>query len=47
MIFLCKAVDGMVETAPMQVPASKNALTAAELPKLGGGKVLEITQESP
>lgn len=25
----------------------KNSLTAAELPKLGGGKVLEITQESP
>lgn len=26
---------------------NKSSLTAAELPKLGGGKVLEITQESP
>ena len=47
MIFLCKAVDGMVETAPMQVPTNKSSLTAAELPKLNGGKVIEITQESP
>lgn len=27
--------------------ANKSSLTAAELPKLNGGKVLEITQESP
>ena len=27
--------------------ANKGSLTAAELPKLNGGKVLEITQESP
>ena len=47
MIFLCKAVDGMVETAPVMVTHPKQSLTAAELPKLNGGKVLEITQESP
>ena len=35
MIFLCKAVDGMVETAPVQVTINKSSLTAAELPKLG------------
>ena len=26
---------------------NKSSLTAAELPKLNGGKVLEITQEGP
>ena len=36
MIFLCKAVDGMVETAPVQVQVRTSALSAAELPKLGG-----------
>ena len=46
MIFLCKAVDGMVETAPMQVPTNKSSLTAAELPKLNGGKVLELPNNS-
>ena len=35
MIFLCKAVDGMVETAPVQVVPKQGALSAAELPKLG------------
>ena len=35
MIFLCKAVDGMVETAPVQVHATQGALSAAELPRLG------------
>ena len=44
MIFLCKAVDGMVETAPVQVQVRTNALSAAELPKLGAknGIVAEI-----
>lgn len=46
MIFLCKAVDGMVETAPMQVPTNKSSLTAAELPKLNGGKVIELPNNS-
>lgn len=36
MIFLCKAVDGMAETAPVQVAVKQGALSAAELPKLGG-----------
>lgn len=35
MIFLCKAVDGMVETAPVAVAHPKQSLTAAELPQLG------------
>lgn len=44
MIFLCKAVDGMVETAPVQVQVRTSALSAAELPKLGAknGIVAEI-----
>lgn len=42
MIFLCKAVDGMVETAPVQVQVRTSALSAAELPKLGGKIVREI-----
>ena len=46
MIFLCKAVDGMVETAPVQVTINKSSLTAAELPKLNGGKVLELPNNS-
>lgn len=46
MIFLCKAVDGMVETAPVQVAINKSSLTAAELPKLNGGKVLELPNNS-
>lgn len=33
-IFLCKAVDGMAETAPVQTAPRETALTAAELPKL-------------
>ena len=36
MIFLCKAVDGMAETAPVQVAVKQGALSASELPKLGG-----------
>ena len=36
MIFLCKAVDGMAETAPVQVATKQGALSASELPKLGG-----------
>lgn len=42
MIFLCKAVDGMVETAPVHVVPKQGALSAAELPKLGGQIVHEI-----
>lgn len=34
-IFLCKAVDGMVETAPMQIVNPKQALTDENLPRLG------------
>lgn len=33
-IFLCKAVDGMAETAPVQTTPRETALTASELPKL-------------
>lgn len=44
-IFLCKAVDGMVETAPIQVGPGKQALSASELPKLGS-KPLEIVDNS-
>lgn len=36
MIFLCKAVDGMAETAPVHVAQKQGALSASELPKLGG-----------
>ena len=42
MIFLCKAVDGMVETAPVHVVPKQGALSASELPKLGGTAKLEI-----
>lgn len=42
MIFLCKAVDGMAETAPVQVAVKQGALSASELPKLGGRIVAEI-----
>ena len=42
MIFLCKAVDGMAETAPVQVAVKQGALSATELPKLGGRIVAEI-----
>ena len=42
MIFLCKAVDGMVETAPIHVVPKQGALSAAELPKLGSRIVREI-----
>ena len=35
MIFLCKAVDGMAETAPVQIATKQGALSASELPKLG------------
>lgn len=31
----------------VQHESNKSVLTAAELPKLNGGKVIEITQESP
>ena len=36
-------------SSPFTADANRNksSLTAAELPKLNGGKVLEITQESP
>lgn len=33
-IFLCKAVDGMTETAPVQVDTKRRALSADNLPKL-------------
>ena len=33
-IFLCKAVDGMAETAPIQTAPRETALSATELPKL-------------
>lgn len=49
MIFLCKAVDGMAETAPVQVATKQGALSASELPKLGGSAArLQIvdTQET-
>ena len=49
MIFLCKAVDGMAETAPVQVAVKQGALSASELPKLGGSAAkLQIvdTQET-
>lgn len=42
MIFLCKAVDGMAETAPVQIATKQGALSASELPKLGGRIVAEI-----
>lgn len=43
-IFLCKAVDGMVETAPVVVPQGRQVLTAAELPQLGSenGQIAQI-----
>lgn len=46
MIFLCKAVDGMVETAPIGVmnEQQKRALPDAELPQLGHRKPLELCQ---
>lgn len=44
MIFLCKAVDGMVETAPVQVQVKASALTAADLPKLGAKPQIVDTQ---
>ena len=34
MIFLCKAVDGMVETAPIQIVNNKSPLIDAKLPNL-------------
>ena len=34
MIFLCKAVDGMVETAPAVIQHPKQALSDENLPKL-------------
>lgn len=40
-IFLCKAIDGLVETAPMHIDAPRQQLTAEALPKLG-----EIVTES-
>lgn len=47
MIFLCKAVDGMVETAPVQVPNNKAALSVAELPRLGTPKLSESQTQLP
>ena len=47
MIFLCKAVDGMVETAPVQVPNNKTALSVADLPKLGTPKLSEMQTQLP
>ena len=47
MIFLCKAVDGMVETAPVQVPNNKTALSVADLPKLGTPKLSQIQTQLP
>lgn len=46
MIFLCKAVDGMVETAPAIVPHHKQSLPAQELPKFGtnNGCIGQIAQ---
>ena len=48
MIFLCKAVDGMVETAPIGVmnEQQKRALPDAELPQLGSRKPLELTDKT-
>ena len=40
MIFLCKAVDGMVETAPAIVAHPKQSLSASALPKLGENMAL-------
>lgn len=43
LIFIAKAAYGMAETAPVQTAGSaQRVLTAAELPKLGGGEVGEI-----
>lgn len=47
MIFLCKAVDGMVETAPVQVPNNKTALSVADLPKLGTPKLSQLQTQLP
>lgn len=44
-IFLCKAVDGMAETAPIQVGQAKQTLSDSELPKLGTNP-LEIADNS-
>ena len=45
-IFLCKAVDGMAETAPIQVGQGKQALSASELPKLSAnGTQLAIGEQ--
>lgn len=33
-IFLCKAIDGLVETAPVHIESPKQVLTAEALPKL-------------
>lgn len=44
-IFLCKAVDGMAETAPVQTEPKRQALPADQLPRLGnvnGSELCEI-----
>lgn len=43
LIFIAKAAYGMAETAPIQTASTaQRVLTAAELPKLGGGEVKGI-----
>lgn len=43
LIFIAKAAYGMAETAPVQTAnTAQRVLTAAELPKLGGGEVKRV-----
>ena len=44
-IFLCKAVDGMVETAPIQIPNRVQATRTPEQIAAEYGKPLEIAQK--